>query len=649
MSPVRPRATHSESDRSPTLGLLVVAVVAAFLAILQPAPALAAPAELAKACPDPIPSLGYVDVGPTSTHGRAIRCLTAWEVTTGLGDGRYGPGGNVTRAQMATFIANMIRAAGESVPAVEANQFNDVGGTHEANIEGLASLGVAQGVSQTSFDPTRPVTRAQMATFINRTLAFLGSPSPSGTGTPFTDVASGNTHVDAIGALARLGVVQGTAPETYSPNALVTRAQMASFLMRGADVLVSEAGVVVPYAPGSGGGAGTGDQSGLTQRGFPGTCPETEEIVEQLRDSTYLVAGVTEDQGREVVHPFGTAFAIGRRQLATNAHVVDGFASFQSSLGRPFTRAIAIRSGTGTVVDLMQAFNHPDYVNTNSPDVAIFTTQQQLPSVLPLAASSSVLGSNAEVRLVGFPGELNLRAEIGSWIPQATSYRGEVSARRAFDESQMVSASNLAIYQHDAPTSGGTSGSAIVHCGLVAGVHNAGMVTFVLMPGAEGEEPRVGRVPGSLSFGVHVKFLNDLRELIADGAISGTSVPPPFTPGDATGTGGDTGGTGTTDPADPATLFVMSGRVIDEGKRHSFEFAVRNDGSIVGTSQWANGDFELRGVMTNDGGFRMQDNASVVGVYDGLVDLNTGQMQGVYTEPIDSPGQQWRFEGAVMP
>lgn len=52
------------------------------------------------------------------------------------------------------------------------------------------------------------------------------------TGFAFTDVDPGAVHCRAIDSLWWQGVVKGTSPDAFSPDAAVTRAEMASFLAR---------------------------------------------------------------------------------------------------------------------------------------------------------------------------------------------------------------------------------------------------------------------------------------------------------------------------------------------------------------------------------------------------------------------------------
>ena len=203
------------------------------------------PAALSLACPEPIPAAPFTDVPASNVHARAIACLVAWEITQGRTPTSYGPADPVNRGQMATFLARMIRLTGAELPAPTTPAFTDSTGTHTANIEALAVAGIVQGTTATTCSPEQQVNRAQLSTFLDRTLREVGIELPDGP-LLFTGV-SGGVHAPAIARLAAAGVVQGTGPETFNPGGIVTRDQMASFLMRTADLMVAEGLVQPPY------------------------------------------------------------------------------------------------------------------------------------------------------------------------------------------------------------------------------------------------------------------------------------------------------------------------------------------------------------------------------------------------------------------
>ena len=136
----------------------------------------------------------------------------------------YCPLDSVTRAQMASFLVRAL-----VLPPVAGNRFNDVSGTHTANINALAEAGVTLGCNPagTLFCPNDQVTREQMASFLARALVL-----PPVAGNRFMDVSG--SHTANINAIAEAGITLGCNPAgtLYCPRDLVTRGQMAAFLQR---------------------------------------------------------------------------------------------------------------------------------------------------------------------------------------------------------------------------------------------------------------------------------------------------------------------------------------------------------------------------------------------------------------------------------
>ncbi len=114
--------------------------------------------------------------------------------------------------------------------------------TFELQIECLAWYDITQGgpggIPSNQYGPAQSVTRAQMASFIARSLDYLDPAllGPYDGSNEFTDVANDNVHVAAINRLAdadiALGGANGMPANTYSPALQVGRDQMASFISR---------------------------------------------------------------------------------------------------------------------------------------------------------------------------------------------------------------------------------------------------------------------------------------------------------------------------------------------------------------------------------------------------------------------------------
>ncbi len=182
----------------------------------------------------------FPDVGDGAVHGRAIACIGGFDIARGFVDGDFRPSLPISRAQMATFLVRALRLAGVSIPDVAADAFDDDDGSvHEPNIDALAALGIVSGTGDDAYAPDAPVSRAQMASYLARAAALvLGRPLASA-GDVFDD-DDDSTHEAAIDAVAAAGITAGTAGRSYDPTSPVTRGQMATFLARFLSLLVEE-------------------------------------------------------------------------------------------------------------------------------------------------------------------------------------------------------------------------------------------------------------------------------------------------------------------------------------------------------------------------------------------------------------------------
>jgi hypothetical protein len=149
---------------------------------------------------------------------------------------RYCPEETVTRAQMAVFLLRGIHGPAYSPPAVGgATGFGDVPAAYWAAawIKQLAAEGITGGCGAGAYCPESPVTRAQMAVFLLRSKYGAGYTPPGvGSGTGFVDVPPAYWAAAWIKQLVAEGITSGCAANAYCPEAPVTRAQMAVFLVR---------------------------------------------------------------------------------------------------------------------------------------------------------------------------------------------------------------------------------------------------------------------------------------------------------------------------------------------------------------------------------------------------------------------------------
>jgi len=148
-------------------------------------------------------------------------------LTSGYPDGTYRPENQVTRAEMAVFLINAMGITPSTPDG--SHPFSDIAGHWaEAFIEELYDQGVTGGYPDGTYRPENLVTRAEMAVFLLNSLGF--SPDPINGSHPFSDIA-GHWAEAFIEELFDRGITGGYPDGTYRPENLVTRAEMAVFLV----------------------------------------------------------------------------------------------------------------------------------------------------------------------------------------------------------------------------------------------------------------------------------------------------------------------------------------------------------------------------------------------------------------------------------
>ncbi len=204
-----------------------------------------------------------------SDHYDNINCLAYYGITTGKTADTYDPQSSVTRSQMALFLTRAAKVAGIGLGDAMDMGFTDLGMTgadRVAAINVLAAKGIMPGRTATTFDPEGVVSRADMAQHLftlldlaldsvvidqlpdsvegnNDGVGRIELNATNGVGERpddyFGDVRRTQpVHIaDMINAVYELGITTGTNgmtgdSGTFEPDKPVTRAQMASFIMR---------------------------------------------------------------------------------------------------------------------------------------------------------------------------------------------------------------------------------------------------------------------------------------------------------------------------------------------------------------------------------------------------------------------------------
>jgi len=183
-----------------------------------------------------LPPPTFADVPVSYWAFEWIERLYAAGITGGCGGGSYCPDSPVTRAQMAIFLERGLHGSSYTPPAAgNSTGFGDVPTTYWAAawIKQLAAEGITGGCGGGNYCPEAVVSRAQMAVFLLR--AEHGpsyTPPAVGASTGFGDVPAAHWAAAWIKQLVAEGITAGCGNGNYCPEAPVTRAQMAVFLVR---------------------------------------------------------------------------------------------------------------------------------------------------------------------------------------------------------------------------------------------------------------------------------------------------------------------------------------------------------------------------------------------------------------------------------
>lgn len=165
--------------------------------------------------------------GPFSdTAGYPMEADINWAyqqgITAGCAPNRFCPDDPVTREQMATFLDRAL----ELDPTSTDYFTDDETSIHESAINRLAASGITSGCAANRFCPRANVTRGEMASFLVRAFSL-----PIDQVDWFSDDDT-SIHQGAINRLASSGITGGCGGGQFCPTASVTRAQMAAFLHR---------------------------------------------------------------------------------------------------------------------------------------------------------------------------------------------------------------------------------------------------------------------------------------------------------------------------------------------------------------------------------------------------------------------------------
>jgi hypothetical protein len=181
----------------------------------------------------------FIDVSPYSLFYLYIENILHNEISNGCGNSFYCPLQGIRRQQMAKFLCNAIERAapGNCIISQCDGIFSDVNPSNVfcSYIEKLYNEGIVGGcqISPLLYCPLSLSQRQQMAKHVCLAMnkVIPNSCSPTACVGIFNDVPPSNPFCSYIEALYSLGIINGCTNNNFCPDSIVSREQMAKFLV----------------------------------------------------------------------------------------------------------------------------------------------------------------------------------------------------------------------------------------------------------------------------------------------------------------------------------------------------------------------------------------------------------------------------------
>ncbi len=167
---------------------------------------------------------GFGDVDSDRFFTDAVQWMVDNAITAGVSPTCFGPDDPVTRGQAAAF---MWRMEGSQAPGA-AHVFGDVVAPWQQDpVSWMFNNGITTGTTATTYSPDDHLTRGQLAVLLHRLVDPPEAPPP----VQFPDVVKA-WQITPVGWMLQQGITTGTSSTTFSPDATVTRGQLATFFYR---------------------------------------------------------------------------------------------------------------------------------------------------------------------------------------------------------------------------------------------------------------------------------------------------------------------------------------------------------------------------------------------------------------------------------
>lgn len=169
----------------------------------------------------------FTDVSQSAYYRDAVLWAVQKDITSGTSNTAFSPDKVCSRAQMVTFLW---KTMGSPEPNLVDCKFVDVSkdAYYYKAVLWAVEKGITTGTTSTTFSPDATLTRGQAVTFLWN---VAGKPSVNSVN-PFTDASKNSYYYKAMLWAVEKGITHGTSTKTFSPSAFCTRAQIVTFLYK---------------------------------------------------------------------------------------------------------------------------------------------------------------------------------------------------------------------------------------------------------------------------------------------------------------------------------------------------------------------------------------------------------------------------------
>jgi len=175
------------------------------------------------------PKQKFKDVAEDHWAYKYIQELTDKGVLKGVSTDMFNPNAAITRGQFVSIIARSL-----DLEAKKSSVFKDVPANSAlgADIQAAYEAGIAVGTTKTRFEPSKPITRAQMAVLVMRAYDYkTGKTYKADKHAPYLDTEKlGDWAVPSIDAAYELGFMTGATEKSFKPQDSAKRDQAARVL-----------------------------------------------------------------------------------------------------------------------------------------------------------------------------------------------------------------------------------------------------------------------------------------------------------------------------------------------------------------------------------------------------------------------------------